>query len=972
MKRWALVVVGSLMACYLLLGFVLPTHTSSGDEVGGNSSIAAQDGTDLDRGTTEKKRPSLGGSAPAATATPKVAKSEPPKEETKTTTKRYTRDEKTKSRPSLLGPKTPPPASKVPEVPVATAQPGVAKTPAGPIATATPSKPVTPTTSDVTIEQLRQEIEQLKSRIAMLTASGVGDDQAKAAAILELATKQMEVMKQANKKQAELDFAAAQSFFSAGSITEAYLRAKRAAELDPDNAVYASFLLQLEEMKGVATPDLAQKYLLEEEVKMRQMLAEINLRLDEAQKLYSEATVASGLDAVEMLKSARMKLGSAQFSLNAISAKFRPAGIEKRITDLIKLVDDLMRTKSIEQKDIQNKTAEAMARQASEVEEKFLIARINDLVNRAYLAIHNEQFKQAELLLEKVIKLDPANREAKYLLRIVQKKGDLAKEKQITERSILETRRSLMQIDEYIIPYNDIIVYPDNWEEINRTRSGFTEMRTEEEPEWKKLIRARMGRKINVNFIDTPLVDVVATLRDLVDVTIIVDPESSESVSNTVTLTLKNMTFETALEWVLRIVGLQWALDREAIFIATADRIQGDKIMQIYDVRDLIGAITNFPGPNISLGDENEPEIEMPETPDPEELLEQLVEMIKTKIEPNSWDEAAGASVTGREGKLIVTNVPRIHVKIEQLLDSFRKAQKLQVYINARFVQVQDDFLEDIGVSWSGLDRDATTDLAGIANNIPAGFASDPAKRTGGWDAYDLRGVILNTTTNSIIGYSPNTGYQAGEGLNLSYALLGNFQAEVILNAIQKTQRGHTLLAPRITVFNTQRAYMMVATVQAYIADYEGLIATQAAILDPVIKTFTTGMVLDVRPIISSDRKYITIEMRPTSAVLLQLLVYEINALLWGTNYAVFMPRIQLQKVRTTVALPDNGVLLLGGQIYSFHHKLYSGIPFLSKLPIVGRLFSSNAELKDRLQLLIFVNARIIMFEEIEEDLRAR
>jgi type II secretory pathway component GspD/PulD (secretin) len=454
-------------------------------------------------------------------------------------------------------------------------------------------------------------------------------------------------------------------------------------------------------------------------------------------------------------------------------------------------------------------------------------------------------------------------------------------------------------------------------------------------------------------------------------VTIIIDPESLDAVPNPITLSLTNMTFKTAIEWVLRLSGLGWTLDQEAIWIATPDKIQGDKIMQIYDVRDLLGDVTYFNAPDMTLNPTEGAEFIMPEQADPEEQLANLIEMIQTKIEPQSWDETTGASLTGREGKLIVNNTEEILRKIEQLLDSFRKAQKLQVYINARFITITSNFLEDIGVSWSGLDRDATTDLPGIAGGQPAGFASDPTKRTGGWDAYDLRGVILNRTTNDILGIT-NMPYQSGEGLNLSYALLGDFQAEVILNAIQKSRKGVTLLAPRITVFNTQRAYMMVAREESYIADYEGLIATQAAILDPVIKTFVTGMILDVRPIISSDRKYITIELRPTQATLLALREYVINAAAWGTQYRLQAPVIELQKVRTTAVIPDNGILLLGGQISVSHWRMTSGVPFVSKLPIIGRLFSHDAEAVDKAQLLIFINARIIMFEELEEQIRAK
>ncbi|MDZ7815077.1 MAG: hypothetical protein U5N86_03450 [Planctomycetota bacterium] len=166
-------------------------------------------------------------------------------------------------------------------------------------------------------------------------------------------------------------------------------------------------------------------------------------------------------------------------------------------------------------------------------------------------------------------------------------------------------------------------------------------------------------------------------------------PDSLAEVDAPINLTLTNMTFKTALEWVLRIAGLSWTLQDEAIFIATPDRIQGNKVMQIYDVRDLLGDVTHFPGPDMTITEsEGFGDFNMPEPPDPIEQLDQLMEMIRTKIAPNSWDEAAGASITGREGKLIITNTPEVHRQIESMLDNFRKAEKLQVYVNARFITI--------------------------------------------------------------------------------------------------------------------------------------------------------------------------------------------------------------------------------------------------------------------------------------------
>ncbi|MFA4985400.1 MAG: hypothetical protein WC712_02335 [Candidatus Brocadiia bacterium] len=960
MRRWALVLAGTAVALYLMLSAVMPTFQSSADD---QVAISSQDndGADMERGTTEKKRPKLGGAKPAASVTPTTPA--PGKSGTVVTKPKPTKTEKT--RPTVNGPKPSVPPSGAP-VSVA---PGTSPKPVNPVKTTVPVTPVGEQAK--TIEELQKEIDVLRRQVQDLAAGGVKGDEAKAKAILDRLAEEEKAQKALNKRQAELDYQAAGVYVTSGRYAEAYEKAVNAYKLDPTNQAYAERVNFLAQLLGRAPESTNSGLLYEQEAKQRAAAKEIEINIDTAKNLYAEATVLTGTDAVAKLKLARTKLGQAEFSVNGLSAMYRRQGIEKQIKDLIKLVDDMMNSKDIEARSSEQDAATKMASDMAKIEREYLIKRINDLIDRAYLAINTENYTQAEMLLEKVTKLDPANREAKYLLRMVQAKGDAALGKELDIRNKLETSRTDLVANEMLIPYHEILVYPDNWEQIDRTRSAATEIR-EVVPEWKKLIMAKMERKVNVSFMETPISEVVRTLSGLIDVAIILDTASAEGVTAPITIDLPNMTFKTVLDWVLRQVGLQWTLMNEAIYIATPDRIQGDKSMQIYDVRDMIGSLTMFPGPNIDITD-NEPEFQPPTEPDPEQQLEELVNTIRTKIEPTRWDEASGASIVGREGKLIVTNIPTVHKEIEQLLDSFRKAQKLQVYINARFIQVTNNFLEDIGVSWTGLDRATTPDLRGIAGNAQAGFQSNPADSTGGWNAYDMRGVILNNTSNDISGIANGLGmpYQVGEGLNIQYALLGDFQAEVLLNAIQKSSRGTVLLAPRLTVFNTQRAYMMVATTRSYIADYEGLIATQAAILDPVVKSFNVGMVLDVRPIISSDRKYITVELRPTNAMLMGYDIFHINSA-WGQDYPLALPIISIRKVRCTVALPDGGTLLIGGQVDIESYRTTSGVPLLSKIPIIGRLFSHNAETTLNDQLIIFVNARIIMFEEIENQIRAK
>ena len=98
---------------------------------------------------------------------------------------------------------------------------------------------------------------------------------------------------------------------------------------------------------------------------------------------------------------------------------------------------------------------------------------------------------------------------------------------------------------------------------------------------------------------------------------------------------------------------------------------------------------------------------------------------------------------------------------------------------------------------------------------------------------------------------------------------------EVILRAVQKSERIQNITSPRITVYNTQRANVQVLNQVSYVQDYEVEIAQNSNIANPVVQTIQDGIVLDVRPVVSQNRKYVTLELRPTVAVLTRPLIQE-------------------------------------------------------------------------------------------------
>jgi len=214
-------------------------------------------------------------------------------------------------------------------------------------------------------------------------------------------------------------------------------------------------------------------------------------------------------------------------------------------------------------------------------------------------------------------------------------------------------------------------------------------------------------------------------------------------------------------------------------------------------------------------------------------------------------------------------------------------------------------------------------------------------------------------------------------GMTFQYTLLDDISVEAIIRAVSRDKRQHVLTAPKITVFNTQRGNIRISNQFSYIQDYNIQLAVGAIAPDPVRGVVSDGISLDVRPIVSADRRYVTLEMRPTVAQLVPAppLVSNIVVNLTGPANAAFatpgnvsieVPVLSVQRLRTTVVVPDRGTLLVGGLTTFFDLNAESSIPGIRNLPLIGVLGSNRVKGLQRKQLLTLVRARIIIPDEEE------
>ena len=222
----------------------------------------------------------------------------------------------------------------------------------------------------------------------------------------------------------------------------------------------------------------------------------------------------------------------------------------------------------------------------------------------------------------------------------------------------------------------------------------------------------------------------------------------------------------------------------------------------------------------------------------------------------------------------------------------------LQVQIEARFVRVEDNFLRDIGVNFSGLVDGriggshyvngesaygnsiiAGSNLFGGAENtdifIPGNLNPErpnplfspqqggvqvfPGTAPGRFFADQGDPGFFGSIENYLNFTIGNASYfDASGGLTFAYTALDSSQLNFVLQEAQQRQNSTVISAPRILAADRQEATIITSQYVAELSDFEPEIADQARQIDPRIETMRTGIALSVRPIISQDRQFIT------------------------------------------------------------------------------------------------------------------
>jgi type II secretory pathway component GspD/PulD (secretin) len=296
---------------------------------------------------------------------------------------------------------------------------------------------------------------------------------------------------------------------------------------------------------------------------------------------------------------------------------------------------------------------------------------------------------------------------------------------------------------------------------------------------------------------------------------------------------------------------------------------------------------------------------------------------------------------------IVVQGPPASVEIIQKLLDQVDvKAQ--QVLISTVFGQLSLNDDLDYGVQWLKTFNEKTIiDKDGKVVEVPTknGFAGSQIG-TPLRNLVDPRGLLAPTIFGSVDGKNLTGNFPATGGLSLYGTISDNLS--IYLHALKASGKFSILSRPSIYTANNQKGMIssgqrIAVPTNSYQGGASTGISTNIEYRDVVLK-------LEVVPLVNSEHE-VTLQIALVNDDIIGQ--QEVEGV--GT-----VPTIGTRELTTTVTVPNNSTVILGGLITTSERNSKSGIPLLMDIPYLGSVFSTNSKTKERSELLIFIQPTIV------------
>ena len=434
----------------------------------------------------------------------------------------------------------------------------------------------------------------------------------------------------------------------------------------------------------------------------------------------------------------------------------------------------------------------------------------------------------------------------------------------------------------------------------------------EELEEKKKDKFGYVGERLSLNFQDIPIRAVLQLIADFTNLNVVV----SDTVTGNLTLRLKNVPWDQALDIILKSKGLAKRESGTVMLIAPSEEITAQEKIDLESqqaVTELAPLQSAFFTINFAKVTE----------------LEKLF-----KDEQSLLTSRGYVLIDERTNSIMIKDTEASLSEVRRVLTKLDVPVK-QVLVESRIVIANEKFKEEFGTRFGQNSVDAngsnlTTTSGTIGgtdsvvqsglDNLANGDPIAPVNLGSVSDRLNVNMPVLN----------PSGAF--------SLAILGsNSLIDLELSALHEENAGEIISSPRVITADRKEAYIEQGVEVPYLS------ATSSGATQVSFKK----AVLSIK---------VTPQITPDDRIILDL---QINKDAVGERFAN-IPTIDTREVKTQVLVNNGDTVVLGGIYESIVSNEEDKVPFLGDLPLIGGLFRHTADSKEKNELLIFVTPKVL------------
>ena len=448
---------------------------------------------------------------------------------------------------------------------------------------------------------------------------------------------------------------------------------------------------------------------------------------------------------------------------------------------------------------------------------------------------------------------------------------------------------------------------------------------------------------------------------------VLIDPQNQNPQVN---LTLRNISLIKVLEFISKSVNFQFDVENEAVVFRPCEDKSIALETQFFPISR--AAVIRLTGKR-----SDEKEKDQKSLAEEEKLIKNFLDRAGVNF------DVVGSNLAFEGTRLIVTQTKRNLDRIKNILTAY--AETKQVEIEAKFLEVQEGALEEIGFRWT---------LGNGGKNVQTGnrsLGSDNLRSVNQAFAYqdNTQGkgkvILEGRDPIEIPNRAPTMPNHANLGASAVPVVdylgkLGKYDVGMLIRALEEKTGSDLMSAPKLTVLSGTTAQIVIAQELRYpekYGDIHSSVGTGSSLTGNAAGVTVTagtpmnfatrniGVEMAVTPTVE-ENDAISLKLEPCVTEFEGFVEYGGNSVAMSDKNMVhvpsgfFQPIFSTRKIKTEVTIFDGATVVMGGLTREELKEVKDKIPILGDIPLLGNLFRSKGQSSQKRNLLIFVTANIL------------